>query len=103
MHIFLYFLYAWISFNGFTIDSLENYQVFKRKPFPLFVKTHKFAQNNYFLMISDVLDRKLNMENQICNGSSFFNEKGILSLKNLVIFQTVDSKAIKTYPNVKKI
>jgi hypothetical protein len=25
------------------------------------------------------------------------------SLKNLVIFQTVDSKTIKTYPNVKKI
>ena len=28
---------------------------------------------------------------------------GVFSLKNLVIFQTVDSKAIKTYPNVKKI
>jgi hypothetical protein len=23
MHIILYFLYAWISFNGFTIDSLD--------------------------------------------------------------------------------
>jgi hypothetical protein len=42
------------------------------------VKTHKFAQNNYFLMTSDVLDRKLNKENQIFNFSSFFNEKGIL-------------------------
>jgi hypothetical protein len=78
IHIFLYFLYVWISFNGFTIDSLENYQVFKQKSFPLFVKTHKFAQNNYFLMTSDVSDRKLNKENQICNFSSFFNEKGIL-------------------------
>jgi hypothetical protein len=29
-------------------------------------------------MTSDVLDRKLNKENQICNFSSFFNEKGIL-------------------------
>jgi hypothetical protein len=28
---------------------------------------------------------------------------GGFSLKNLVIFQTVDSKAIKTYPNVMKI
>jgi hypothetical protein len=36
IHIFLYFLYVWISFNGFTIDSLENYQVFKRKKLPLF-------------------------------------------------------------------
>ena len=67
IHIFLYFLYVWISFNGFSIDSLENYQVFKQKPFPLFVKTHKFAQNNYFFMTSDVSDRKLNKENQICN------------------------------------
>jgi hypothetical protein len=37
-----------ISFNGFIIDSLENYQVFKQKPFPLFVKTHTFAQNIIF-------------------------------------------------------
>jgi hypothetical protein len=51
-----------ISFNGFNIDSLENYQVFKRKPSPFFVKRHKFAQNNYFSMTSDVLDRKLNMQ-----------------------------------------
>jgi hypothetical protein len=36
------------------------------------------AQNNYFLMTSDVLDRKLNKENQIYNFSSFFNEKWIL-------------------------
>jgi hypothetical protein len=28
---------------------------------------------------------------------------GGFSLKNLTIFQAVDSKAIKTYPNVKKI
>jgi hypothetical protein len=46
---------------------------------PVFTKTHKFAQNNYFLMTSDVLDRKLNKENQICNFSSFLNEKGILN------------------------
>ena len=52
---------------------------FKAKTLPFFVKTHKFAQNNYFLMTSDVLDRKLNKENQICNFSSFFNEKGILT------------------------
>jgi hypothetical protein len=45
---------------------------------PLFVKTHIFAQNDYFVMTSDVLDRKLNKENQIFNFSSFFNEKGIL-------------------------
>jgi len=33
-----------------------------------------------------------------------FSQKGEgFSFKNLVIFQTVDSKAIKTYPNVKKI
>ena len=51
---------------------------FKAKTLPLFVKTHEFAQKNYFLMTSDVLDRKLNKENQICNFSSFFNEKGIL-------------------------
>jgi hypothetical protein len=31
---FLYFLYVWISFNGFTIDRLENSQVLKRKPSP---------------------------------------------------------------------
>ena len=74
---FLYFLYVWTSFNGFTIDSLENYQVFKRKHSP-FLWKHKFAQNNYFCMTSDVLDRKLNKENQICNCSSFLNEKGIL-------------------------
>jgi hypothetical protein len=66
--------YFRVSFIGFTIDSLENYQVFKQKPFPLFVKTHKFAQNNYFLMTFDILDRKLNKENQMCNFSSFFNE-----------------------------
>jgi hypothetical protein len=29
-------------------------------------------------MTSDVLDKKLNKENQICNFSSFFNEKCIL-------------------------
>ena len=28
---------------------------------------------------------------------------GGFSLKNLVIFQTVDSEAIKTYPSLKKI
>jgi hypothetical protein len=33
----------------------------------------------------------------------FSQKAGEFSLKNLVIFQTVDSKAIKTYPNVKKI
>jgi hypothetical protein len=33
----------------------------------------------------------------------FSQNEGGFSLKNLVIFQTVDSKAIKTYPNVKKI
>jgi hypothetical protein len=33
----------------------------------------------------------------------FSQKGGGLSLNNLVIFQTVDSKAIKTYPNVKKI
>jgi hypothetical protein len=38
IHIFLYFLYVWISFNGFTIDSLENYQFFKRKPSPFLWK-----------------------------------------------------------------
>ena len=37
IHI-LYFLYVWISFNGFTIDSLENYQVIKRKPSPFLWK-----------------------------------------------------------------
>jgi hypothetical protein len=37
---------------------------FKAKTLPLFVKTHKFAQNNYLLMTSDVLDKKLNKENQ---------------------------------------
>ena len=51
---------------------------FKAKTLPLFVKTHTFAQNNYYLMTFDVLDRKLNKENQIFNCSSFFNEKGIL-------------------------
>ena len=48
------------------------------KTLPFFVKTHKFAQNNDFSMTSDILHRKLNKENQICNFSSFFNEKGIL-------------------------
>jgi hypothetical protein len=33
----------------------------------------------------------------------FSQKGGGVSLKNLVIFQTVNSKAIKTYPNVKKI
>jgi hypothetical protein len=33
----------------------------------------------------------------------FSNKRGGFLLKNLVIFQTVDSKAIKAYPNVKKI
>jgi hypothetical protein len=33
----------------------------------------------------------------------FSQKGGEFSLKNLVIFQTVDSKAIKTYPNVMKI
>jgi hypothetical protein len=68
----------------------------------------KFAQNNYFLMTSDVSDRKLNKENQICNFSSFFNEKGILieiwySMNFCVKNVFVDNKATKTYPNVKKI
>ena len=39
------------------------------------MKTHIFAQNNYLLMTSDVLDRKFNKENQVCNFSSFLNEK----------------------------
>jgi hypothetical protein len=43
------------------------------------MKTDKFAQNNYILMTSDVLDSNLNKENQICNVSSFLNEKGILN------------------------
>jgi hypothetical protein len=33
----------------------------------------------------------------------FSQKGGEFLLKNLVIFQTVDSKAIKTYPSVKKI
>jgi hypothetical protein len=33
----------------------------------------------------------------------FSQKGGGFSLKNLVIFQTVDSKAIKTYPSVTKI
>jgi hypothetical protein len=33
----------------------------------------------------------------------FSQKGGGFSLKNLVIFQTVDSKAIKIYPNVMKI
>jgi hypothetical protein len=33
----------------------------------------------------------------------FSQKRGGFSLKNLVIFQTVDSKAIKTFPNLKKI
>jgi hypothetical protein len=33
----------------------------------------------------------------------FSLKEGGFSLKNLVIFQTVDSKAIKAYPSVKKI
>ena len=48
-----------------------------KNPSP-FLWKHKFAQNNYLLMTSDVSDRKLNKENQICKFSSFFNEKGIL-------------------------
>jgi hypothetical protein len=31
----------------------------------------------------------------------FLQKGGGFSLKNLAIFQTVDSKAIKTYPNVR--
>jgi hypothetical protein len=42
-----------------------------------------------------------------CSGSvqiEMFSQKGGgFSLKNLVIFQTVDIKAIKTYPSIKKI
>jgi hypothetical protein len=33
----------------------------------------------------------------------FSQKGGGFSLKNLVVFHTVDSKAIKTYPKVKKI
>jgi hypothetical protein len=33
----------------------------------------------------------------------FSQKGGGFSLKNLIFFQIVDSKAIKTYPNVKKI
>jgi hypothetical protein len=33
----------------------------------------------------------------------FSQKGGVFSLKNLVIFQTVDSKAIKIYPNVKNM
>jgi hypothetical protein len=75
---FLYFLYVWISFNGFTIDRLENSQVLKRKPSPFLWKHIHLHRTIIFLMTSNVLDRKLNKENQICNLSSFFNEKGIL-------------------------
>jgi hypothetical protein len=73
-----YFLYVWTSCNGFTIDSLENYQVFKRKHSPFLWKHINLHRTIIFFMTSDILDRKLNKENQICNFSSFFNEKGIL-------------------------
>jgi hypothetical protein len=33
----------------------------------------------------------------------FSQKRGGFSLKNLVIFQTVDSKAIKTYPHIKRL
>jgi hypothetical protein len=33
-------------------------------------------------MTYDVLDRKLNKENQICNFSSFFNEKALTHTKH---------------------
>jgi hypothetical protein len=39
--------------------------------------TSCMQQNTSTEMTSDVLDRKLNKEIQICNFSSFFNEKGI--------------------------
>jgi hypothetical protein len=59
-------------------DGLENYQVFKRKPSPFLWKHINLHRTIIFVMTSDVLGRKLNKENQICNSSSFFNEKGIL-------------------------
>ena len=40
--------------------------------------TYICTEQLFIFMTSDVLDRKLNKENQICNFLSFFNEKGIL-------------------------
>jgi hypothetical protein len=53
-----------------------------------------------FCCIHEVCHKKNNCSVQIY---VFSQKGGVFSLKNLVIFQTVDSKAIKTYPSVKKI
>ena len=73
------FFYIFFTFGQVVMALLSTVwkitRFFLAKTLPLFVKTHKFAQNNYFFMTSDILDRKLNKENHICNFSSFFNEK----------------------------
>jgi hypothetical protein len=50
------------------------------------------------------LKRRMSSKNNCSVQMYVFSQKGgEFSLKNLVIFQTVDSKAITTCPNVKKI
>ena len=50
------------------------------------------------------LKRRMSSKNNCSVQIYVFSQKGEgFLLKNLVIFQTVDSKAIKTYPSVKKI
>ena len=85
--IYIYFLEYIFSYIFFTFGKvlmallstvLENYQVFKRKTSPFWWKHINLHRTIIFLITSDVLDRKLNKENQIFIFSSFFNEKGIL-------------------------
>ena len=77
-YIFFYIFFMFGQVLMALLSTVWKITRFLTKTLPLFVKTHKFAQNNYFFMTSDVLDRKFNKENQICNFSSFFNEKRIL-------------------------
>ena len=77
-YIFFYIFFTFGQVVMALLSTVWKITRFLSESTPPFVKTHKFAQNNYFFMTSDILDRKLNKENQICNFSSFFNEIGIL-------------------------
>jgi hypothetical protein len=76
------FFYIFFTFGQAVIALLSTVwkitRILSENSPPFCENTYICTEQLFFFMTSDVLDRKLNKENQICNFLSFFNEKGIL-------------------------
>jgi hypothetical protein len=87
--------------NRFFTQKFIEYQISIRIPFSL-KKNEKL--HIWFSLFNFLSECRMSSKNNCSVQSMCFHKKGEgFLLKNLVIFQTVDNKAIKTYPNVKKI